>query len=216
MSAGAASAGSHPAWESIYADRGADGLSWAQTDAERKWQRELIGRLATDREAPIIDVGGGASALGCDLVADGFRDVTVLDTSVTALRIARDRCQLAGRPVRRVCADLLGWRPERRYRVWHDRAVFHFLTGPDDRERYRRVLTAALEPGGVAVLRTFALDGPDRCSERPVRRYDAEQLAAALGSGFALVEHGRESHLTPAGIEQRFVWAVLRRGDAVS
>jgi len=114
--------------------------------------------------------------------------------------------------VRCVRADLLEWEPDRRYELWHDRAVFHFLVDEHDRDRYRATLADALAPGGRVIVATFADDGPEMCSGLPVRRYTAEDLVAALGEGFELVETRREVHLTPRGASQPFTWVAARIG----
>ena len=114
--------------------------------------------------------------------------------------------------MRCVEADLLEWEPDRRYELWHDRAVFHFLVDGHDRDRYRATLAAALASGGHAVVATFADDGPELCSGLPVRRYAAEDLMAALGNGFELVETRREVHITPCGVSQPFTWVAARIG----
>ena len=112
--------------------------------------------------------------------------------------------------MRCVRADLLAWEPDRRYGLWHDRAVFHFLVDEHDRDRYRTTLTDALAPGGVLIVATFADDGPEMCSGLPVRRYAADDLAGALGEGFELVETRREQHVTPRGAVQPFTWVAAR------
>ena len=113
--------------------------------------------------------------------------------------------------MRCVRADVLEWEPDRRYELWHDRAVFHFLIERHDRDRYRTTLTDALAPGGHVIVATFADDGPQMCSGLPVRRYSAEDLLAALGADFELVETRREVHVTPGGASQPFTWVGLRR-----
>ena len=114
--------------------------------------------------------------------------------------------------MRCVRADLLEWEPDRRYELWHDRAVFHFLVEERDRDRYIATLSDALAPGGRVIVATFADDGPEMCSGLPVRRYAAEDLAAALGTGFELVETRREAHVTPRGTQQPFTWVAARLG----
>ncbi len=158
----------------------------------------------------MIDIGAGAGVLVAALAARGLTDLAALDLSETAL--AQARARLAGGPeVDWIVADVLGWRPARRYDIWHDRAAFHFLTDPADRQAYRATLAAALAPGGHAVLGTFAPDGPERCSGLPVVRYDADSLAAELGPGFRLIAAARDDHRTPAGALQRFQFGLFRK-----
>ena len=114
--------------------------------------------------------------------------------------------------MRCVRADLLEWEPDRRYELWHDRAVFHFLVDERDRDRYSATQSNALAPDGHVIVATFADDGPEMCSGLPVRRYAAEDLAAALGTGFELVETRREVHVTPRGTQQPFTWVAARLG----
>jgi SAM-dependent methyltransferase len=195
-------------WDARY-DLGADTLSWHQDRPAVSLQ--LLEHLAVPPTTSVVDVGGGASSLAGELLRRGMTDVTVLDLSARAVEAAQGRLGPAAARVTWVVGDVLAWQPGRTFGLWHDRAVFHFLVDPADRDRYRTVLRAALEPGGAAILGTFALDGPEQCSGLPVRRYDAETLAAELGAGFELVRSCREEHVTPAGGVQAFTWVALRR-----
>jgi len=203
-------------WDEVYGTRHLDELSWFER--RPALSLDLIERLVPSRAAGIVDVGGGASSLVDELLAVGYADVTVLDISQAALDLAcgrlgalEDRGGHAASGVRWVCGDVTTWEPGRRFDLWHDRAVFHFLVDPEDRARYRNVLVRALEPGGHAVVATFADDGPTTCSGLPVHRYGAEALAGELGPAFDLVEGRRELHTTPGGTIQPFTWVVLRR-----
>jgi hypothetical protein len=158
----------------------------------------------------VLDVGGGAAPLAGALLARGFSDVTVLDISAAGLQYAQRLLGPDAMRVRWVVADVLAWRPERRYHVWHDRAVFHFLTDSKDRRLYLDTLNAAAATGAVVVIGCFAPDGPEYCSGLPVTRYRPRQLAAQLGGSWALVAHSREKHITPAGAAQPFTWAAFR------
>ncbi len=163
-------------------------------------------------DARIIDVGAGASTLVDDLLASGYRSVTALDISPAALGIAAGRLGDHGAQVHRIAADVLTAElPRAGYDLWHDRALFHFLTAPDDRGAYRRQLEAALAPGGRLVMATFASDGPERCSALPVRRYDISTLTAELGPAFLLETAATVDHRTPAGTIQRFLYGRFRR-----
>ena len=159
----------------------------------------------------VIDAGGGASTLVDALLERGFADLTVLDVSAAGIRAAQNRLGPTAGRVQWVVADLLHWRPPRTYQVWHDRAVLHFLTAASDRQRYLDTLTASTAAGAVAVVATFAPDGPQQCSGLPVARYSAGDLAVLLGERWAAVVDDREQHITPAGAVQPFVWTVFRR-----
>ncbi|MGI5487119.1 class I SAM-dependent methyltransferase [Microtetraspora malaysiensis] len=194
-------------WEAVYRERGPRQVSWFQADP--LLSVELVEAAAEgDTSAPVIDVGGGASLLAAHLTGRGFTDVTVLDLSKEALEISYH--QDVTRTVSFIHGDLLTWNPERRYRIWHDRAVFHFLTRPGDRAVYRAVLRRALEPGGRIILAAFAPDGPTHCSGLPVARYSAEELAAELGDAFIVTGTRTEQHHTPAGAVQPFTWITAR------
>ena len=166
---------------------------------------ELAGSTTADA---VVDVGGGTGLLAATLVAGGYGDVTVLDVSAEALALAQRRCPSGVTFIR---GSVLEWAPARRFDVWHDRAVFHFLGDPAERGRYRGTLRKALRPGGLAVLGVFAADGPITCSSLPVERYGGDALAAALGDGFETITCEREVHQTPSGAEQPFTWLAARR-----
>jgi hypothetical protein len=195
-------------WDSRYGKAGAQGVSWYQ--AEPRVSLELIERSQVPAGAGAIDVGGGASVLVDRLVERGFSDLTVLDVSEVALREARERLG-ATAPVTWLQQDVLEFTPSRRFDLWHDRAVFHFLADPTDRDRYGEVLRSAVAPGGLVLIATFAEDGPEKCSGLPVVRYSADALARALGDGFAVTDTRREEHVTPGGVVQPFTWLAARR-----
>ena len=198
----------HDHWERVYSTRAATEVGWYQPRPDMSL--DLITANAPDRATPVIDVGGGASTLARDLLDAGYIDVTVLDISEAA--VARSRAHIGERGgAQFIVADVTGWTPERRWGVWHDRAAFHFLTDPAGQDAYVAALFAATEPGAIAIIATFALDGPEKCSGLPVLRYGPETLAARLGQGFALVSGTGEDHRTPSGVVQRFAWTVLRR-----
>lgn len=196
-------------WDHIYAEKQEHEVSWFQ---ERPGPSlSLIEHCAQPPAARILDVGGGASRLVDALVDRGFADVTVLDVSSNALAAARARLADRANGVHWLVQDVTSFEPPHPYDLWHDRAVFHFLGTPEERAAYVRALERAVAPGGWAVLATFALDGPERCSGLPVVRYDAEGLAAAVGPSFSLVESMRHAHVTPAGRVQSFIFVRLRR-----
>jgi len=197
-------------WETIYQTKDVHSVSWFQPEARESL--DLITRFAPDRAAPIIDVGGGASVLVDDLLAAGYSDVTVLDVSETALEISRRRIGDAAAKVKWIAADVTD-APlrERAYAVWHDRAVFHFLTDPADRQAYVAQVERTVRPAGYVLVATFAEDGPATCSGLPVVRYSAESLHSEFGPSFRLVASAHEDHHTPAGREQSFLYCLCRR-----
>lgn len=201
-------------WDAAYTARGAEGVSWYQAVPEMSLA--LIEALAVPRDAGVIDIGGGASQLVDRLAGQGFTDLTVLDVSASALEELRRR--LGDSPVIRLHEDLLDWQPDRRYDLWHDRALFHFLVTEEDRRRYLETLQAAIKPRGLVILATFALDGPEVCSGLPVIRYSADQLSYVLGDTFEPLETRREEHTTPRGSMQPFTWLAgrSRAGDQAS
>ena len=189
-------------WEEVYGSRLAVETSWYQAVPETSLA--LIVRSGVGREAPLIDIGGGASLLVDHLLESGYSDLTVLDVSAAALRQAQQRLGSRAAQVEWLECDVTALEPQRRYALWHDRAAFHFLTDAEDRRRYVAALRRALQPGGQVVIAAFTPDGPTRCSGLDIVRYDAAGLAAELGAGFRLEEECRETHRTPAGREQRF------------
>jgi trans-aconitate methyltransferase len=172
---------------------------------------ELIQTVGAKAGSALIDIGGGASRLVDQLVQQNYRDLTVLDLSENAISIAKQRLGSRADMVSWIVADVTQWQPERHYDLWHDRAAFHFLTESAARRAYVERLAKALRPGGHAIIGTFAVDGPERCSGLPVVRYDAGLLSAELGDGFALVETRRDDHKTPWDAIQHFHFSVFRR-----
>lgn len=195
-------------WDAAYESKTASGVSWYQPHAARSI--ELVTTLGLQPDTPIIDVGGGASTFVDSLVEMGYTDVSVLDLSSTALETAKQRLG-PDAVVEWIHADLLTWAPTRSYGLWHDRAVFHFLTDEDQQQAYLDKLGSAVARPGYAVLATFAPDGPARCSGLPVARYDIKELTRRLGSvGLQVVAGSREEHVTPSGVVQPFTWVVAR------
>jgi SAM-dependent methyltransferase len=194
-------------WDGIYSRRASTEMSWFQ--ATPTASLELLDVLGVSPQSAVIDVGGGASLLVDHLLERGFDDVSVLDVSDAALRSARSRLTSTA-PVTWVRDDVLTWRPQRGFDLWHDRAVFHFLTDAVDRLTYLRTMRRALRPGGAVIMGTFASDGPDQCSGLPVARYSSEELADAIGADFDIVGVRREVHTTPTGVVQPFSWVAGR------
>lgn len=198
-------------WDSTYTKHGRKSVSWYQE--EPRVSLELFDALDVAPEVSIIDVGGGASTLVDELVAKGFLDVSVLDLSGTALAETRRRLG-DDSSVDWLQEDVLTWQPRRRYCLWHDRALFHFLVHRRDRDTYLQRLHSTVDQDGAVVLATFAPDGPASCSGLPVVRYSAEGLLMLLGPEFELVEARREVHVTPRGAVQPFTWVAGRIGAA--
>lgn len=196
-------------WQDVYTKKGEFQVSWYQDRPAISLR--LIEAIGVKPGSAIIDIGGGASRLVDALLEKGYRDVTVLDLSESAVSIAKARLGQAAAAANWVIADVTRWEPKRNYDLWHDRAAFHFLTEPSDRAAYVDRLKTALRPGGHAIIGTFALDGPERCSGLPVVRYDAAQLLTTLGSSFELVQQHRDDHKTPWGTVQHFQFSAFRR-----
>jgi SAM-dependent methyltransferase len=198
-------------WQNVYAKKGENEVSWFQENPAPSL--ELIAQVGATSASAIIDIGGGASRLVDKLVERGFKDITVLDLSEAALEAAKGRLGGRAAQVHWIVADATVWEPQKAYDIWHDRAAFHFLTEDRDRAAYVARLEGALEVGGYAVIATFALDGPERCSGLPVVRYDPVSLGQTLGRAFQLVDTRRHAHATPWGSNQSFQFSVFRRGS---
>lgn len=196
-------------WDTVYRTKAATEVSWYQEHAVRSL--DLIRRTGVPVTGRIIDVGGGASTLVDDLLAAGYTDITVADISPAALDVARMRLGALADRVTWLEADITrAPLPVAAYDIWHDRAVFHFLTDAPDRARYVDQVRRTVKSGGHVIVATFATDGPDKCSGLPVTKYDPESLHAEFGADFRLTESMRETHVTPAGGEQRFVYCYCR------
>jgi 2-polyprenyl-3-methyl-5-hydroxy-6-metoxy-1,4-benzoquinol methylase len=195
-------------WTKVYEEKAPSDVSWYQAEPEPSLR--ALERFGVSSSSSLIDVGGGASNLVDALLSRGWTDLTVLDIAPSALEAAKARLGRKAADVQWQVADVTDWHPARRYDVWHDRAVFHFLTAPEQREAYRQALLAGLSPGGILIMATFALDGPERCSGLPVERYDADKLARELGPPLELLESWREEHTTPWGASQAFTWCAFR------
>lgn len=194
-------------WQGVYSSKDETSVSWFQERPATSIQ--LIGGCSQPG-ASIVDVGGGASRLVDHLIDTGYR-VTVLDIAEAALAKPRSRLGARASEVDWVNSDVTKWRSMNQFDVWHDRAVFHFLTDEQDRRAYADTMAAAVKAGGHAVVGTFALNGPEQCSGLPVCRYDPKGLAAEFAPDFALIDELTEEHLTPGGNVQRFQFSVLRR-----
>ena len=196
-------------WEQVYATRAPEAVSWYQ--ANPALSLALIAATGVGKDARLMDVGGGASTLVDKLLEAGFAHVTVLDISPTAMRRAQERLGPEARRVQWIEADIRTAQLPVPVDLWHDRAVFHFLTEAEDRVRYLAVLQRAVPPGGHVIIAAFAPEAPPKCSGLPVRRYDAEALQRELGGAFELAEARTEVHRTPGGVVQPFLYARFRK-----
>ncbi len=199
-------------WDGIYRTKAPGQVSWFQERAELSLR--LIRGAHVPKSARIIDVGGGSSPLVDDLLADGYRHITVLDISRTALEAVKGRLGPRAAGVTWMEADITrADLASNAYDLWHDRAVFHFLVEADDRRRYVESARRAIKPGGHLIMATFALDGPSECSGLNTMRFDAQSLAREFGDRFQIIESLIETHHTPFGTDQKFVYCHLRRTD---
>jgi SAM-dependent methyltransferase len=197
-------------WEKVYSTKATDAVSWFQPHAD--FSVGLIKATGVGRDASIIDVGGGASTLVDDLLANGYTNLSVLDLSAAALAAARNRLGAKATDVRWIEADITRANlAGNQFDIWHDRAVFHFLTAPEDRAAYVQAVFHSVKPGGHVIVATFAEDGPNQCSGLPVMRYRADELHAEFGASFSLLSHEKEAHHTPSGTVQQFVYCYCRR-----
>lgn len=197
-------------WETIYETKAPTAVGWYEPHL--RLSLEFIGHTGVGPEGRIIDVGGGASTLVDDLLAMGFRHITVLDISATALAIAKARLGKRAEDITWTEGDITQVTlPSSCYDVWHDRAVFHFLTSPADRRKYVETLDEALKPGGHWIVATFASGAPPQCSGLDVIRYGPEHLQEELGDSFELLESCNEIHLTPAGTSQPYLYCHFRK-----
>lgn len=190
-------------WDGVYLQRAPDKVSWFEPTPVKSlaW----IAETGVDRAAPLIDVGGGASTLVDELIALGYSCVTVLDVSGAVLDQLAIRLGESRQFVELIAQDVTTFRPSRSFALWHDRAVFHFMTEEAKRQGYRAALIAGTHPGSHVILSTFGPDGPTRCSGLPAARYDAESLASELGPSFQLERSALEIHTTPSGVSQQFL-----------
>lgn len=196
-------------WDSVYSEKSEDQLSWHQDDPAVSL--ELCEKAGIGPATSVIDIGGGRSALAARLIDRSLTDITVLDISQVALDEARQTMGRNGERVTFTVADITNWTPTRTYDLWHDRAVFHFLTDPTDQDAYLARLKTALKPGGHAIIATFALDGPETCSGLPVVRYSPESLGDRLGPDYTRLADRAVRHETPWGSAQSFQFSLFQR-----
>ena len=196
-------------WERVYGSRKSDEVSWFQPRPDRSLQLIRAAGIAAD--TPIIDVGGGASTLVDHLLDEGYGDVTVLDIAASAFEHSSERLGPLAARVEWIVADITRFEAHRSYGLWHDRAVLHFLDKASDRDRYVHVLDKALAPGACLILATFGPQGPRKCSGLEVRRYDVDMMTDLLGDLFELRSDDLETHTTPGGATQQFLYTSWTR-----
>jgi 2-polyprenyl-3-methyl-5-hydroxy-6-metoxy-1,4-benzoquinol methylase len=196
-------------WEKVYATKAPDQVSWYRPHLEISLS--LIERAAGGVSASIIDVGGGESTLVDDLLARGYQNITVLDISQAAIDVTKKRLKEAADGVHWIAADVTKVElAPAAYDVWHDRAVFHFLTSMEKRVAYVNSVARAVKHGGYVIVSTFGPEGPTKCSGLEVMRYDADSLHHQFGSRFRLIESSKELHHTPFGTAQQFLYCYCR------
>ena len=197
-------------WENVYGSKADDEVSWYQPHA--KTSLRLMQSIALPKTAAIIDVGGGASVLVDDLLDNGFTNITVLDISSNALSVAKKRLGSRSNKINWINSDIKDIKiPDNSIDLWHDRAVFHFLTEESDKKSYVSIMSSAVKPGGYIIIAPFAEDGPTKCSGLPVVRYSAESLSKQVGKEFALVNTEKNEHHTPSGNVQNFRYCVFKK-----
>ena len=196
-------------WENIYAERKPDEVSWFQ--AEPTQSLALIRQAGVNSDSAIIDVGGGASVLVDRLLELGLKNISVLDIAASALNYAKERLGPRSNQVHWIEADVTEFVAPQQYDLWHDRAVFHFLTEATDRVKYLALVRAGIRPGGAMIIACFAPDGPEKCSGLTVYRYDAELISEQFGKDFDLVSEVTELHRTPWDKEQKFRYFLFKR-----
>ncbi|MDO7597959.1 MAG: methyltransferase domain-containing protein [Pseudomonadota bacterium] len=196
-------------WEKIYKEKSPLDVSWYQN--KPLISLSLIYDLAMGKDENIIDVGGGPSTLVDCLIEEGFKNISVLDLSSNALMLAKSRLGKKSKLVTWQINDVTQFTPEKAYSLWHDRAVFHFLTEKRDREKYKEVLASALKVGGYVIIAAFSIGGPTKCSGLDIVQYDAEKINQEFESHFKLINVKSETHITPAGKEQLFGYYVLTK-----
>jgi len=196
-------------WEKVYKENSALKVSWYQSVPTKSLA--IINRLGLEKDENLIDVGGGASTLVDHLVADYFKNITVLDLSSRALDLAKKRLGEKSTNVIWEARDVTDFSPDKIYSLWHDRAVFHFLTDKSDREKYKKALESSIRVGGYVIIATFSVYGPIKCSGLDIVQYDAKKITKELGSHYNIIEEMSESHITPSGNEQLFGYYVFKK-----
>lgn len=196
-------------WESVYQTKDTTKVGWFQPKPHISM--DLIRKAGISEDSSILDVGGGDSLLVDSLLDFGFKEITILDISSTALEKTKERLGASGSTIRWVVSDVLQFKPDREFALWHDRAVFHFLTDENDRAVYRRLAESSISPGGYVVIMTFSKSGPKSCSGLPVQQYDIQDLENFFIHKFELLEGLNYDHLTPSGSVQNYTVCFFRK-----
>ena len=196
-------------WDSVWQTKSHDSTSWYQEVPATSLR--FFETVKLSNTAPLIDIGSGASKLIDGWLSQGFRDITALDISANAFVQSKLRLGADADQVTFIEANVIDWQPERCYQLWHDRAVFHFLTDPDSRERYINTIMTALAPGAFFICGGFSTSGPQKCSGLEVQRYDPGRMAEVFAPWFEVLASENETHLTPARSEQHFLWSLFQR-----
>lgn len=196
-------------WEGVYNTKKPGEVSWYQIDPAVSLDMLASTKISLGQK--IIDVGAGASVLVDKLLEQGFKDITVLDISLKAIEYSQERLKENASKIKWIEADITDLEPPEQYDVWHDRAVFHFLTNPQDRKKYVHIMGKAVKAGGHVIIAAFSLDGPLKCSGLDVERYDSRKMERELGSAFELVKAIDEVHKTPWDKEQKFTYCHFKK-----
>jgi len=196
-------------WDNVWQTKSHDSTSWYQEVPATSLR--FFETVKLSNTAPLIDIGSGASKLIDGWLSQGFRDITALDISANAFVQSKLRLGVDADQVTFIEANVIDWQPERCYQLWHDRAVFHFLTDPDSRERYINTIMTALAPGAFFICGGFSTSGPQKCSGLEVQRYDPGRMAEVFAPWFEVLASENETHLTPARSEQHFLWSLFQR-----
>lgn len=195
-------------WENIYSTKSLNEVSWHEPKPDNSIK--LIEKYALNKNVAIIDIGGGDSFLADNLIALGYSNITVLDISETAIEKAKIRLGENATKIKWIVSDITSFEPTEKYDIWHDRAVFHFLTNVLDQENYKELLINSLKENGIFIIGTFAIDGPTKCSGITVQQYDIESITTQF-TELELVENFNFEHPTPFNTFQKFIFAVFKK-----
>jgi SAM-dependent methyltransferase len=196
-------------WEELYREKSPQEVSWYQE--QPKLSLELIESLQLNKSARILDVGGGASRLAKSLLDAGYENISVLDISAKALQQAKNELGAKSTQIEWIVTNVFEFEPSKCFDLWHDRALFHFLTEADDRKSYVEVLKKSLSASGFVIIASFAIGGPEECSGLPIVQYDAQKISQELGDEFRLLNEQFELHHTPWSSEQKFMYSLFQR-----